>query len=778
MLISRLLPQLPIRSRILLALVGLVTMAIAVVVVVQDWRQREVLLHLEYERGLSIARYLAVAASKPLLIYNLVGLQELTDTAVLEEGVEYAIVLDREGTVAGFSDQPQRQGSVPKDDLTKKSIATSKILIQKESALYPGGGPGIDFAIPIYVEGSPDKWGTVRVGLSLRSMYAELDRTRAWGLGSGCAVLALAILVALLLTQRITGPLKRLVDATGELAKGNFDYRVGLETGDEIGDLSRKFDHMSSIIRKNQLEVKRTNDQLASLNLNLEEKVRERTRAVAEAEEKYRLLVEQSPNAICIIQNGELKFFNQTFCQTFGYLSKELSAKSWVFVDLLDPDQNDEINDILSVPEGSTKTPNTSREIVGKHKNGSAIYLDMHSIWVSYEGAPALEAILVDVTEQKTIQEQIVSYERLRALGEMASGVAHDFNNVLGTILGRSQLMQRRETNKEVLRGLSIIEKAAHDGSMTVKRIQEFSRVRTDHEFATLDLNAVLEDAIEMTRTRWVDEAQKAGKQVKLESTFSESISVKGNISELRELFINFILNAVDAIEHKGTITISTEVEEDCAVVRLADTGKGMSAAVQRKLFDPFFSTKGSQGTGLGMSIAYGTIQRHRGRIELTTKEGVGTTFLIYLPVSDKKENTHTVSKAESPGQGTGRILVVDDEEDLRMTVTDILEDEGYSIIAAPGGKEALALLKENEFDLMVTDLGMPGMSGWDLARTCRELYPQVSIILLTGWGATLDPEEATKAGIDKIMEKPFDIVELLDTVQDLVSQKTLRKSA
>jgi PAS domain S-box-containing protein len=759
-----------LRNRILVALVSLVTGAMAVVVLIHDSRERKMLLDLEEDRGEAIARSLAAATSTPLLTYNYVSLQQLAERAADEGGVEYVVILDKEGTVAGFSGQPQKQGEQLKDALSRNAFSSNEVLVQEVPG--PRGDvPALDIAVPVFVEGSAVKWGMVRVGLSLAPVYAEVDRTRWWVVGSGFVVLILSSLVARLLSRRITGPLKRLVEATEELAKGNFDYRLGMGGGDEIGNLSRKFDDMSMIIREKRLEVERKNAELAALNAGLEEMVRERTRALAQAEEKYRLLVEESPNAICIIQDCNLKFFNQAFSTVFGYSEEELMEGERTFLDLLQEDQKDELKSVLTAPRNG-EASGFYREIVGRHRNGSAVYLDMRSIWVFYEGAPALEAILVDVTEQKQMQERIVSHERLRALGEMASGVAHDFNNILGAILGRAQLLQRRDVSPEVARGLSIIEKAAQDGGASVRKIQEFSRVRTDREFTLVNLNAVLEDTVEMTRSRWEDGAHRAGSEIRVETRFQDVPPVQGALSELRELFINFILNAVDAITGKGTITLETRAEKDRVVITVADTGRGMSPEVQRRLFDPFFSTKGPQGTGLGMSIAYGTIRRHGGEIEVTTEEGAGTTFRIAFPSA--AERTEPTSRATGRGdskelvRGSGRILVVDDEQDLRELVAEVLQEGGYEVTIAGGGEEALAAAGKERFDLVVTDLGMPGMSGWDVAKGCREMQPHVFVILLTGWGAELDLARAEQNGIDRVLKKPFDMGDLLRAVREV----------
>jgi signal transduction histidine kinase/ActR/RegA family two-component response regulator len=453
----------------------------------------------------------------------------------------------------------------------------------------------------------------------------------------------------------------------------------------------------------------------------------------------------------------------------------ELGERDWEFVELLDEDHRDEMRVAMEIPTSSPGA-GVSLETVGKRKNGGKIYLDMRAIQITYEGAPALEAILGDVTEQKHVHDQVVSSERLRALGEMAGGVAHDFNNVLGAILGRAQLLQRQDLNEEIAKGLRIIEKAAQDGSATVQRIQEFSRVRTDQEFAPIDLGPMLEDVIEMTRSRWEDEAQRIGKTVTVKRDLDKVSPVDGNISELRELFMNFILNAVDAIEVEGVITVGTDESDEGVLVTITDNGHGMSPEVQRKLFDPFFTTKGSGGVGLGMSIAYGTIQRHGGDVEVSSTEGSGTTFTISFPFSTRRGDDDT--DLGGLFAGAGRILVVDDEEDVRELVKDILIEGGYEVETASGGAEALDMIGENNYELVITDLGMPGVGGWDVARGCRDISPETAVALLTGWGATVDSADTSDLGIERVLKKPFEMLELLAAVQEILGKRGLAESA
>jgi len=598
-----------------------------------------------------------------------------------------------------------------------------------------------------------------------------------WGLGTGLGVLFLAVFMALLLARHMTGPLKLLVEGTRELARGNFEYRVGVTTGDEFEDLSRKFEAMAVEIRNKQQEVESTNHELALLNSSLEDEVQARTRALMEAEEKYRILVEQSPNPICIIQEGRLYFFNDALCRTFGFEPEELESPEFEFRDLLDPEGTDTLRPWLDLLAGSrTEVP---EEMTGRRRDGSRIHLDVRSTVITFRDAPAIEVVLLDVTEQRRVQEQVVAYERLRALGEMAGGVAHDFNNILGAILGRAQYLQKMVKADKVREGLAIIEKAAQDGAETVKRIQDFTRVRTERDFEPVDLNEVLSDVVEMTRSRWQDDAQLLGKTIEVSRDLNTVPLVMGQISELREAFTNLILNAVDAIRGEGAIRVGTARVGERVLVTVRDTGEGMTPDVQRKLFDPFFTTKGSQGTGLGMSLVYGIIRRHGAEISVQSRLREGTEFHLSFPIApaDVHRPAGRNGCTEASRNGTGRILVVDDEEHIRSLLADILLDAGYEVDTAEDGGQALRMMGAG-YDLVITDLGMTEVTGWDVARKCLQRDPGMGVILVTGWAASLDPMEVASHGIARTVRKPFEMDEVLEAVEDVIRTRRLRRSA
>ena len=396
--------------------------------------------------------------------------------------------------------------------------------------------------------------------------------------------------------------------------------------------------------------------------------------------------------------------------------------------------------------------------------NNAKLYADLRSAYARLEAA----------------QEQAVQTAKLGALGQMAGGVAHDFNNLLAAILGRAELMQRRTTDPVMAQGLKVIEGAALDGAETVRRILGFARAKGPEEVEPVDLAPLLEQVVEIARPRWKDEAQARGVLIGVSLALEPVSPVRGNAAELREVFLNLMLNAVDAMPAGGTVTLGVRrvgatngdagQPDEAVECFVQDTGVGMSAEVRQRAFDPFFTTKGVRGTGLGLSVVYGIVSRHGGRVRIESRENAGTIVTLHLPVFQGR----SVKQPPEPRPvdiGSARILVVDDEEELANMLADILRLVGGHVPEVlTDARAALDRLATDPPDLLFTDLGMPVISGWDLAAQARALHPGLPVVLVTGWGHQLDPERVREAGVVGVVAKPYRIDDIRKAIAQALS--------
>jgi PAS domain S-box-containing protein len=379
-----------------------------------------------------------------------------------------------------------------------------------------------------------------------------------------------------------------------------------------------------------------------------------------------------------------------------------------------------------------------------------------------------------DITEQKEERERAARADKLRALGQLASGVAHDFNNSLAAILGRAQLLRRQVNDPALIRNLDIIQTAAEDAAATVRRIQTFARKSAVKEFELVDVAGLLNDAVEITRTRWQNEARVRGLEYDVKLNAPREQYTYGSASELREVFVNMIVNAVDAMPRGGRLLVTCRRKDDRLQVHFSDNGIGMPEDVKQKIFEPFFSTKGAHGTGLGLSVSYSIIERHSGSISVDSEPGSGSNFMVDLPAiaaeSSSDESTATGSEARAL-----KILVVDDEEPVRETLAEMLVAVRHRVELAGSGQEAVEKLRAGDFDFVFTDLAMPEMDGWETARLIRQSWPNMRIVLVTGYGPTTPPPSGEEDLVDAIIGKPFDFAQVGSTLTNLTKDRELQ---
>ncbi|HEX2436782.1 MAG TPA: GAF domain-containing protein [Methylomirabilota bacterium] len=357
----------------------------------------------------------------------------------------------------------------------------------------------------------------------------------------------------------------------------------------------------------------------------------------------------------------------------------------------------------------------------------------------------------------RTTQTRVVEGETLRAMGQMASGMAHHVNNLLAVISGRTQLLLVKATQPEMRRPLEIIQRATFDAAEVVRRVLGFASTQPAPSSAPVDLNEVVHEIVELTRPRWRDEAQMRRVTIEVPLDLRATAKVAGEAPALREVVMNLIFNCIDALPSGGTITISTWDADNWTFCAVADNGVGMDEETRRRALEAFFTTKGPQATGLGLSVAHSVVQRHGGELSLRPNDGTGTVVTLRLPQAVPAEVP--LEPEPTPEGEPLHILVIDDEQAVREALTDSFAVDGHTVVAVASGAEGLACLADGgRFDVVVTDLGMPEMTGWDVARAVRTRHPGLPVGLITGWAVALEISDEERRGVDFIIAKPYTI--------------------
>ena len=414
-----------------------------------------------------------------------------------------------------------------------------------------------------------------------------------------------------------------------------------------------------------------------------------------------------------------------------------------------------------------------------------------------YDRVRLTEGVQKAYDELRRTQQVVVQQERLRALGQMASGVAHDVNNALSPIVAYSELLLTTvpDLSENARHYLETINKSGDDIAHIVARMREFYRRRSDSEPLTkVNLNLIIEEAIELTRPRWRDVSQREGISIHIEHEFESDLPLLlSDPTELREALFNLIFNAVDALPQGGTINLVTRSvirpargenlpPERQIQVEVRDNGVGMDEKTRQHCLEPFFSTKATRGgTGLGLAMVYGMMQRHEGTIEIDSAPGRGTSVRLSFPIREK-----TSPAAESPALQVNqkrslRILCIDDESQIQDLLKNCLTSLEHRVTTASSGKQGVemfraAIRKKQPYETVITDLGMPDIDGHQVARTIKAESPGTPVIMMTGWGSVMKDDGEIVSGVDAVVGKPPRIVELNNLLLKLTGQDKLRR--
>jgi signal transduction histidine kinase/ActR/RegA family two-component response regulator len=397
--------------------------------------------------------------------------------------------------------------------------------------------------------------------------------------------------------------------------------------------------------------------------------------------------------------------------------------------------------------------------------------------------------------ELRRTQDGLAQKERLAALGQMASGIAHDINNALSPILGYSDMLltQMPGIPVEAKKYLQIINQSSDDIARILARMREFYRRRSDPAGLTeMNVNKTIQDVVEMTRPRWRDIPLREGIEINVECSLEPDLPVLyGDPEEIREGMFNLIFNAVDALSGGGKITITTKFVEvpdapsaakygkQQVAIEVSDNGAGMDEATKKRCLEPFFSTKSANGgTGLGLPMVYGMMQRHEGIIQIESTKGAGTTVRLTFPVRiPKVQEAPAIPTPKFIEKRSVKVLCIDDESPVRQLLDDCLTQFGHRVAVAASGKEGLELFRtanvnKQPYEVVITDMGMPDVDGYQVAEAISSESRNTPIIMMTGWGTMMREEKTTPASVNALIDKPPHMQELNDLLLKLTEKK------
>ncbi|MFO8061508.1 MAG: response regulator, partial [bacterium] len=492
------------------------------------------------------------------------------------------------------------------------------------------------------------------------------------------------------------------------------------------------------------------------------------------SENKYRSLFSQSLDAVLIIKpDGSIIDVNSNGRQMLGYGHSELSSIS--FYDIL---KNDDYNSSALFFDYLADSSDRSVNVEIENSEGRHLPVELKAYPVTInEDENIIYIILSDLSQRTAIKEEkekledrIKHMEKMEAIGQLAGGIAHDFNNILTVILGNADIILSR-SNNEMMKYADKIKQASYRGKKLTQHLLTFAR-KGHYSKEYTDIHSIIDESVEMFRTTF-------DKRIKIETRLNAARSiVLGDPGQLENMIINLGLNARDAITGQGYIRITTEnvpgtdgLNNSIRIV-FRDNGIGMNKQTISRIFEPFFTTKEEKkGTGLGLSSVYGTVKKYNGSISVNSEPGMGSEFAIVLPVTERKYVWK--HKEELPDKSyKANIILIDDEENIRLLAEEFLSDTDYSIITFKNGLRGLSYYKEHygEVDLVILDIVMPVMSGSETYDKMREIFPDIKVLVITGYSVEEQTDELRKKGVRHFLSKPFDRKELLDMIHRVIS--------
>ena len=829
------LSRLTLRSRMAaIQVASLLSVAIVfyaiLVVSTQRWFEHDLEV-----RSRATVREIAEEVAVPLALGDDSGLQTLVLRELQDEDIVGVTILRPDGspvvtnlkgadawTRSMLTAPPPASGD-PMRSVTRRAGGIRVLVVTLQVARLSAGAAGGDMAEAFGTTPDPvgdpgrTSLGWLRIAASTARLQPALAGIRRVGLTVLAIATALGLLVSLLLIGVGLRPLGEASALAREIASGHLDRRMPVQGSDELGALAESMNTMAmalAISRERERAEAAAMRDTAEAVVHIAQGVRptQDPNAVFQVVATVLRRITRCEGAALALPDGVGRCVLAQFdpAPGWGGLGPDVPLDIGWYTELKEsPDtavriavsgRDEAISrtlaqagfaTVLLVPLAVSEEEPAALLLAAhdpgafNHSQRQAVIGLASHLSSALHAAKLRERLENAFDELRVTRDQLMRTERLTAAGEIASGIAHEFNNVLGAILGRLQLMRRRLRDNrlaldELEPAFAVMELAARDGAETVRRLRAFAKGDDSTVAEPVDLDGLLREALELTRPRLKHEAEVAGTAIEVEVESVPGAVILGQATQLRETLANLILNAGEALPRGGRVRLATRIEEGHVVVRVEDNGSGMTPEVQARVFDPFFTTK-PNGTGLGLSVAYSIVRQHGGRIAIASAPGSGTQIelrfpeAIVLPRAGQDEGA--ALEIESAPAGGLSVLVVDDEPAVRELLLDIVRAIGHRPTGCESGPEAIEQHRRGHYDLVLTDLGMPGMSGWDLARAIRKEDPTVTIAFVTGWGDEVDPEAMREAGADLVVSKPFGIEDLV-RVADVADRRRRQRAA
>jgi two-component system cell cycle sensor histidine kinase/response regulator CckA len=498
-------------------------------------------------------------------------------------------------------------------------------------------------------------------------------------------------------------------------------------------------------------------------------------KALRESEEKYRNLVERAREGIAIVQNDVLKYVNHHLAEMVGHTVDELTDTP--FSDYIHPDALPSVLETHSRRMAGEEVPSTYEAAV-RHKDGSRVDVEIDVGLITYQGSPAVFAIVRDLTERRHLEAQLRLAQKMEALGTLAGGIAHNFNNLLTAIMGNTSLMLLgTDADHPSYENLKNIEKLVESGAKLTKQLLGYAR-EGSYEVRPISLNQVVKNTAETFATTRKDitvHQELAG----------DLLGIRADQGQAEQVLLNLYVNAADAMPGGGDLFLKTMNVTDrdmkgkpyrprpgaYVLLRVRDTGIGMDKETMQRVFDPFFTTKGmGRGTGLGLASVYGIVKAHGGYIDVDSEKGRGSTFYLYFPATERRAE-EDLKSIKHLNKGNGTVLLVDDEEMVLEVGLKMLRKLGFTVLGAKGGREAIDIYEthKDEIDLVILDMIMPAMGGGETYDKMKELNPNAKVLLSSGYSINGHATEILNRGCDGFIQKPFKMEELSGKVTKLL---------